>query len=122
MDIDALKHLWFTFDGRATRSDYWIRTFLPALGLYIVAGILDSILGMGIFMYVAMLAVLVPSIAVAIKRFHDRDMSGWFVLLGLIPFVGGLILLVMVGFLPGTDGDNQYGPNPLPGAGSADAG
>lgn len=53
------------------------------------------------------------SLAIAVKRAHDRGRSGWFVLVGLIPIVGGLWLLVELGFLKGTDGDNAYGPDPL---------
>jgi uncharacterized membrane protein YhaH (DUF805 family) len=59
-----------------------------------------------------MLALLVPSIAVGVRRFHDQDKSGWFLLLALIPVVGGLIVLVFM-CLPGTSGPNRFGPDPL---------
>ena len=52
-----------------------------------------------------------PAIAVQVRRFHDQDKSGWFVLLGLIPYVGGLIVLVFM-CLPGTPGPNRFGPRP----------
>jgi uncharacterized membrane protein YhaH (DUF805 family) len=58
-----------------------------------------------------LLAMLVPTIAVIVRRFHDQDKSGWFTLLGLIPSAGGVILLVFM-CLEGTLGPNQYGPNP----------
>ena len=57
------------------------------------------------------LAVIVPSIAVQVRRFHDQDKSGWFVLLNFIPYLGGLIVLVFM-FLEGTRGPNRFGPDP----------
>ena len=53
---------------------------------------------------------LIPSIIVYIKRFHDRDKSGWWVLIGLIPIIGGIWLLIELGFLKGTPGPNRFGP------------
>jgi uncharacterized membrane protein YhaH (DUF805 family) len=60
-----------------------------------------------------MLPVLIVGIIVQIKRWHDRDKSGWWVLINFIPIVGGLWSLVECGFLKGTDGPNQFGPDPL---------
>ncbi len=57
------------------------------------------------------LGILVPSIAVQVRRFHDQDKSGWFVLIGLIPILGGLVVLVFM-FLEGTRGPNRFGPDP----------
>ncbi|WP_442800310.1 DUF805 domain-containing protein [Sphingobium sp. C100] len=65
------------------------------------------------------LALIIPSFAVQVRRFHDQDKSGWFVLLNFIPYVGGLIVLVFM-FLEGTKGENRYGPDPK--AGAADVG
>ncbi len=64
------------------------------------------------------LAVFIPSIAVTVRRFHDRDMSGWWYLglslAGIIPFVGFLasIAFLVLMFLPGTQGSNRFGPDP----------
>lgn len=60
---------------------------------------------------VVLAAMFIPSLAVQVRRFHDQDKSGWFVLLALIPFVGGLVLLVF-NCLEGTRGPNRYGPDP----------
>lgn len=57
------------------------------------------------------LLILVPSIAVQVRRFHDQNLSGWFVLLGLIPYLGALVILVFM-LLPGTKGPNRFGPDP----------
>jgi uncharacterized membrane protein YhaH (DUF805 family) len=61
---------------------------------------------------VAWLGVLVPSIAVQVRRFHDQDLSGWFVLLGFVPYIGWLVIIVFM-CIPGTKGDNRYGTDPL---------
>lgn len=111
------------FSGRSRRKEYWMFTlmnFIVAIVLYgmIIAGLdfttgdLSAVgmLGAGLLVIYA-LAILVPSLAVQVRRFHDQDKSGWFVLLGFIPAVGGLIVLVFM-CLPGTPGSNQYGPDP----------
>lgn len=65
----------------------------------------------GLLMAIIVLASIVPSIAVQVRRFHDQDKSGWFVLLGFIPYVGGLIVLVFM-CLEGTSGPNKFGTDP----------
>ena len=83
----------------------------------IVASILDSVLfdrsmeQMGPVYTIYMLAVLVPSIAVTIRRLHDIGKSGWWLLISLIPIIGGIWLLVLTCF-DGQPHENQYGPNP----------
>ena len=64
-----------------------------------------------VFLVVYVLAVLIPSLAVQVRRFHDQDKSGWFVLLGLIPYIGGLSTFVFM-LIDGTPGPNQYGDDP----------
>jgi uncharacterized membrane protein YhaH (DUF805 family) len=63
---------------------------------------------------ILVLILLWPSLAIQIKRFHDRDKSGWWVLLNLIPIIGPIWLFIELGFLPGTPGPNRFG-NPLSG-------
>lgn len=60
---------------------------------------------------VFVLASLIPAIAVQVRRFHDQDRSGWFVLLNFIPYIGGIVVLVFM-CLEGTKGPNRYGPDP----------
>jgi uncharacterized membrane protein YhaH (DUF805 family) len=69
-------------------------------------------LGYGPIYTLYLLAVLIPSIALSIRRLHDRDKSGWWFLLAFIPLIGALILLVWFA-LPGTAGNNRFGPDPL---------
>ena len=61
-----------------------------------------------------MLAVFVPGLAVTVRRFHDQDKSGWLALLGLVPYVGGIVVLVFM-CLEGTKGENRYGLDPKAG-------
>ena len=109
--VRTVLNKYTDFSGRARRSEYWFWTL--AIGLtYIVAFILIAIAKpLVIVLILAYLAAIVPSLAVSVRRLHDTGRSGWFLLIGLIPFVGGIILLVMmVG--DSSPGDNQYGPNP----------
>ncbi len=108
-DIDW-THLFFQFDGRINRAKWW----LGAVILWVVEGIIFAIVrdNTGIVSLVS-LVFLWPSLALGIKRFHDRDKSGWWVLIGLIPIIGFFWLLIELGFLEGTKGPNQYGPDPL---------
>ena len=106
------------FSGRSRRKEYWMFV-LGAFIAIIVASIVDGVLGMntmvagvyGPLTTLVMLGLIIPGIAVQVRRFHDQDKSGWFVLLGLIPFVGGLIVLVFM-CVEGTRGPNQYGEDP----------
>ncbi len=120
--MQAFDWKWFllSFDGRITRSAYWLKFVLPYLVIAVVLGILDAILGMqaegvGLLGGLFGLAAIWPSIAVGAKRCHDRGRSGWFQLILLIPVVGVIWLLVEVGFLRGTMGENRFGPDPLDG-------
>jgi len=110
------------FSGRSRRKEYWsfvLGVFIAAVVLGIVEGIL-GLSGMvggvyGPLTTIFLLAIIVPSIAVQVRRFHDQDKSGWFVLLALIPFLGGLAVLVFM-CLEGTKGANRFGPDPKGGA------
>lgn len=103
------------FEGRAGRSEYWM-FFLVNLVIAIALAVLDGLIGtldmfggMGLLGVVYALAVLLPGIGVTVRRLHDIGRSGWWILVGLVPLVGGIILLVMM-VLKGNDGDNAYGP------------
>ncbi|MBC7679022.1 MAG: DUF805 domain-containing protein [Pseudorhodobacter sp.] len=109
------------FSGRARRSEYWFWTLAVFLG-YVVAAILTQIAGIfEVLLVLFYLAVLVPTIAVGVRRLHDTGKSGWFILLGLIPLVGGIVLLVFT-VSDSTPGDNEYGPNPKGVGGGGGAG
>jgi uncharacterized membrane protein YhaH (DUF805 family) len=115
MDNIDWGHLLFKFDGRINRGKYW----LGIAGIYVITWLL-FIIAVGVnSSAIWVLAVLVgiatiwPGLAISIKRWHDRGKSGWWVLIGLIPIIGFWWVLIECGFLEGTPGDNEYGPNPL---------
>jgi len=114
------------FDGRSSRSEFW---WFLLFVLTVVIGLTAIGIGLGAYYYgrsdptpllglplvaamIFLLAILVPLIAVMVRRLHDRDLSGWFVLINLIPYVGWLISIVFM-MLPGTPGPNTHGENPL---------
>lgn len=109
--IKTVTGKYADFSGRARRSEYWFWS-LALILVYIVGLILTAIAKpFFVLLIIAYLAVLVPSLAVAVRRLHDTGKSGWFVLIGLVPLVGGIVMLVFT-VMDSTPGDNQYGPNP----------
>jgi uncharacterized membrane protein YhaH (DUF805 family) len=103
------------FDGRAGRAEFWWFVLANVI-VYVALLILAQISSIFLVLYFLFaLAILVPSIAVAIRRLHDTDKSGWLLLVGLIPFVGFIILLVFY-IQEGTSGPNQYGAAAEPAA------
>ncbi len=113
--ISVIKK-YVVFEGRARRKEYWM-FFLFNLIFSIAASILDTFFhtmsgqGMGLISSLYSLFVLLPSIAVAVRRLHDIGKSGWYVLIGLIPIIGWIWAIILLA----TDSDpgaNKYGPNP----------
>jgi len=99
------------FTGRASRAEFWW-FFLANLIVTVVLGLMTQ--ASTIFLVLSIIygiAVLIPYIAVGIRRLHDTSKSGWFILLGLVPFVGFIILLVLWS-MPGTPYPNEHGPPP----------
>lgn len=111
----CLREKFLTTFGRASRSEYW---WFALFNLTAIVGILlvaSTVLGdtVGIFLAgTAGLILLIPSLTVAIRRLHDRNMSGWWLLLAFIPNLGQLALFILYA-LPGTAGPNRFGPDPL---------
>jgi len=114
----AVLKKYAVFDGRASRTEFWMFALFNFI-VGVVLGIFDSMLhlkgsyGIGALGGLYNLAVLLPSIGVAIRRLHDTGRSGWWLLLILIPFIGWIVLLVFY-VLESQAGDNAYGPNPHP--------
>jgi uncharacterized membrane protein YhaH (DUF805 family) len=117
---DAIRSVfgkYATISGRAARSEYWwwvLFIFLSSA----VLGVVDRALfgrEVQILGAVFSLATLLPSICVAGRRLHDRDMSAWWLLLWFIPVIGWLVLLYFY-VTPGTPGPNRFGPDPLGGS------
>ncbi|OOF40408.1 hypothetical protein BKK49_06175 [Rodentibacter rarus] len=113
--LSVLKN-YATFNGRARRKEYWMFALFNTV-ITIALVIFDELLGLvnyevgfGILSGLYSLAVIIPGLAVSIRRLHDVNRSGWWVLIALIPF--GCIVLFIFGCLDSQPGDNQYGPNP----------
>jgi uncharacterized membrane protein YhaH (DUF805 family) len=109
--------LLFSFQGRASRAQYWVisavASVIMVIALYmnLQANGLDvehPWTGPGSWLFV----LLLPLIPVTVKRWHDRDKSGWWILINFIPVVGDIWSFVENGLLRGTVGDNRFGPDP----------
>jgi uncharacterized membrane protein YhaH (DUF805 family) len=109
---------YVNFSTRAARSEYWFWTLFVVL-VSIVTNILDALIvgtgsGFAPLSTIASLGLLLPGIAVSIRRLHDLDRSGWWLFIVLIPLVGAIILIVWY-CTKGTDGPNRFGSDPLGG-------
>lgn len=121
------QHMFLSFDGRLRRLHFWI----GAIILWVVQMVIFSVAfgsafsmaaaggnpsalfaGPAAIGWILMLALLYPSLALQVKRWHDRDKTGWMVLIAFIPLIGALWVLIECGFLDGTPGPNKYGPSP----------
>lgn len=105
------------FDGRARRKEYWVFSILTGV-FSIIALIIDNLLGLegfgdgfGPLYSIYWLTMLVPSLAVLVRRLHDTGRSGWHLLVAFIPLIGSIWLLVLT-LMDSDSYDNQYGPNP----------
>lgn len=114
--LEVLKK-YADFGGRARRKEYWMFTLFNVLFSFVL-GILDGFLGtvsrdagIGLLGGLYTLAVLLPSLGVSVRRLHDTDHSGWWLLIALVPCVGAIVLLIFM-VRDSTPGPNQYGPNP----------
>jgi uncharacterized membrane protein YhaH (DUF805 family) len=114
--LAALKK-YATFSGRARRKEYWFYQLfntLIVIALVIVdvmTHTMSQTAGLGLLSSVFILATLLPSLAVLVRRLHDTGRTGWSVLYCLIPLVGGIIVLIFT-VQDSEYGSNQYGPNP----------
>ena len=104
---------YFQFSGRAPRSEYWFFVLFTLL-VDVVAGIIDAATGSGLLYPICVLLLLIPSLAVLIRRLHDVDRSGWWCLILFVPLVGAILVLVWA-CTRGTPGPNRFGPDPLGG-------
>ncbi|MGQ2983495.1 DUF805 domain-containing protein [Flavobacterium sp.] len=108
--LKVMRDNYANFSGRARRSEYWYFTLFNVLAIILLA-LLGLVTGIFfVFYLVYIIAMIIPSLAVSVRRLHDTGKSGWFILLGLVP-LGGLVLLVFY-CIEGDRGSNEYGPDP----------
>ena len=107
--------IFFSLHGRVSRRQYWLYGVLALVGLAVLS---HALLGIARVPsrradLLVNLLLIWPALAVSVKRWHDRDKSGWWVLLNLVPVIGWLWALIDNGFLRGTTGPNRFGEDPL---------
>lgn len=114
--IAALKK-YAVFSGRARRKEYWYFALFYLI-IYVALSIVDRATGtfdvqsrVGLLSGIFVLAMLIPSLAVSVRRLHDTDRSGWWLLIGFIPLIGAIVLLVFF-VLDSTPETNRFGHNP----------
>jgi uncharacterized membrane protein YhaH (DUF805 family) len=111
--LDGMRK-YATFSGRATRSQFWLFT-LAFVILNVIGTVLDAVLGTGVpqgpgaITALIMLVHLLPYISVFVRRLHDIDRTGWWYWFGVVPIIGGIVLLVFT-CTRSTPGPNRFGP------------
>jgi uncharacterized membrane protein YhaH (DUF805 family) len=112
-------NLLFSLDGRIPISTLWLKYYIPYIVVFLICVIVDVRLGtfyekerIGLISGLANLLLLYPSIAVMVKRIHDHGLTGWLVLLLLVPAIN-VLFWIFLSFMTGTEGPNKYGPDPL---------
>lgn len=116
--LGCVTRKYATLSGRARRAEYWLFTLAYIIFYSIMIGIdlgassYNPVSGYGFFSSVFALAMIIPYFAVGIRRLHDTDRKGWWVLIGFVPVIGGIWIFVLY-CLKGTDGGNRFGPDPL---------
>lgn len=114
--LKALKK-YADFTGRARRKEYWFFALFNII-FSVILGIIDGVIGtvtpeagIGLLGGIYTLAVILPGLSVTVRRLHDTDRRGWWLLIALIPVIGGIVLLVFM-VEDGTPGKNSFGANP----------
>jgi uncharacterized membrane protein YhaH (DUF805 family) len=123
-----MQSLLFSFQGRVNRAKFWLVNLAMWVVVIVVFGIFVGGAAMssdpsaamgsvglvgGIIMLIVYILMVWIGLAMGVKRWHDRNKSGWWVLIALVPVIGGLWYLIECGFLKGTTGANKYGADPL---------
>ncbi|EGA67950.1 hypothetical protein VISI1226_08484 [Vibrio sinaloensis DSM 21326] len=105
----AVLKKYAVFSGRARRKEYWM-FFLISTIISFALLFVDGLLGTAFISPIYSLAVFLPSLAVLVRRLHDIGRTGWWVLIGIIPLIG-MIVLIYFAVCDSKEGENEYGPN-----------
>ena len=108
--FEVLKK-YAVFSGRTRRMEYWMFILFNTIIAFVLAFVEGLVGGPGVAANLYGLAVLIPSLAVGVRRLHDTGRSGWWLLISLVPVVGAIVLLVFMVQDSHAEA-NQYGPNP----------
>lgn len=110
----SIDKFYFSFDGRISVEDYWLRGVFVLLPIGVIAFIVDRALDAnGIIYALFFLASIWIGAALLVKRWHDRNKSGWYYWILFIPLIGPFWTLIEACCMKGTKGDNRYGPDPI---------
>ena len=113
--IGCVRPKYATFSGRARRKEYWL-FYLAWFILAVIAFGIDEVIGSPVIeigvVGIVNVALICPSLAVSVRRLHDTNRKAWWLLMYLIPVIGVIWLIVLFCF-KGTEGENQFGPDPL---------
>jgi uncharacterized membrane protein YhaH (DUF805 family) len=132
--MNYLREAWrksFTYEGRASRKEYWMTVLWYVISVVVSAGLIillrfplglpdfieEIVFGWLFYLFLLALVVYVTGsflvfLALAVRRIHDIGLSGWLVLIGLVPFFGTLVIFIFT-LIPGNLGDNKYGPDQI---------
>jgi len=110
----TLAQVYFSFNGRIGLTTFWLKGVLPIVALTFIVVLIDvayfdNSSFSGILSLLWRILIIWPSLALTVKRWHDRDKSGWWVFIGIIPIIGIIWAFIENGFLTGTNEPNQYG-------------
>lgn len=111
MDKTDWKFLFLEYEGRINRAKWWLGVAV----LFVVSLVTAVLFGQGLIGMIIALALIYPSLCLHIKRCHDRNQTGWWCLIMLIPVVNLIWAVINLGILEGTRGENRFGPDPLAG-------
>lgn len=109
--ISTVFSKYAVFTGRASRPEFWWFALFNVIASVVLGGIDQAVFGREILSVVYGLGVLLPGLGVAIRRLHDTDRSGWWLLVGLIPLIGWIVLVYWYAS-EGTRGENRFGTSP----------
>jgi len=114
--LDVLKK-YVVLEGRAQRQEYWyfilfnLLVTAALMGVDMLIGQFNELTGLGLLSGIYTMLVMLPGFSVTVRRLHDTGRSGWWALVGIVPLLGGLVLLVFM-VLDSEPGSNRFGPNP----------
>ena len=108
--LKVVRDNYANFNGRASRQEYWMFILFNFI-FTIVVGFIDGFLSLGFLSLLYLLAILIPGLAVLVRRLHDVNKSGWWLFIGLIPIIGAIWLLILL-CTDSNPGENNYGPSP----------
>ena len=108
-----LRDILLSMEGRIPRKVFWLYGMLPIVVGALIVAVIESVTHLNPWLSTAFnLAIIWPALAITVKRWHDRDKSGWWVLINIVPILGPIWALVENGFLRGTEGENRFGGDP----------